>query len=528
MSSCETPAASPSCQTLLQSFLQIDGLPFADLLTEQDCQSLLCQQGLATAGAATPQANDSTSPTSLPEAPAVVPATPRPSASARLLWTPVLTLWTFLHQVLSTSKACTAAVQRAVVLLTELGGELCSENPGGYSKARGRLPQKLIQDLTLLLGPRLEAASPEAWRWLGHRVLLVDGWVVTLPDTPENQQAYPQPKSQKKGLGFPQVRLVGLFGLASQALVAVRWGPCQGKRTGETALLRDLFDRLRPGDVLVADRYYCSYFLIALLQQRGVKVVFHLHQRRRHSFGEGQALGAEDEVVVWHKPKQCPEWLTAESYAALPATLEVRMVGVTVSQRGFRVQQYVIATTLVNAAHYSKAAVASLYKNRWEVEGMIRSLKTYMQMEMLRCRTPAMIDKEIWAYLLGYNLTRKIMAQAAQRHGFQPWQISFTQTLQSLDSYRITLAKASPAVALSVAEQLLFGLTKVRVGQRPDRVEPRRQKRRPKPYGYLTKPRQEAREEILNRPGGEPRRKGQRRSSAATVAPTAAASGPVP
>jgi hypothetical protein len=188
----------------------------------------------------------------------------------------------------------------------------------------------------------------------------------------------------------------------------------------------------------------------------------------------------------------------------------------------------VIATTLVNAAHYSKAAVASLYKNRWEVEGMIRSLKTYMQMEMLRCRTPAMIDKEIWAYLLGYNLTRKIMAQAAQRHGFQPWQISFTQTLQSLDSYRITLAKASPAVALSVAEQLLLGLTKVRVGQRPDRVEPRRQKRRPKPYGYLTKPRQEARAEILNRPGGEPRRKGQRRSSAATVAPTAAASGPVP
>ena len=166
MSSCETPAASPSCQTLLQSFLQIDGLPFADILTEQDCQALFCQQGLATAAAATPQANDSTSPTGLPQAPAVVPATPRPSASARLLWTPVLTLWTFLHQVLSTSKACTAAVQRAVVLLTELGGELCSENPGGYSKARGRLPQKLIQDLTLLLGPRLEAASPEAWRWL--------------------------------------------------------------------------------------------------------------------------------------------------------------------------------------------------------------------------------------------------------------------------------------------------------------------------------------------------------------------------
>jgi hypothetical protein len=231
---------------------------------------------------------------------------------------------------------------------------------------------------------------------------------------------------------------------------------------------------------------------------------------------------------VWHKPKQCPEWLTAENYAALPQTLEVRMVGVAVHQPGFRVQHYVIATTLLNAANYSQAAVASLYKNRWEVEGMIRSLKTYMQMEMLRCRTPAMIDKEIWSYLFGYNLTRKIMAQAALRHGFQPWQISFTQTLESLDSYRNTLAKATPAAALRVAEQVLLGLTKMRVGQRPDRVEPRRQKRRPKPFGYLTKPRQEARAEILNRPGGEPRRKGQRRSSAAVTEPAATASGPVP
>jgi putative transposase len=339
MSSSELPAASPSCQTLLQSFLQIDGLPFADLLTEQDCQQLFSQHGLATEAAATLQADDDTlSQAELPQPPTAAPACP--------IWTPVLTLWTFLHQVLSTSKACTAAVLRAIVLLTELGCSRCSENPGAYSKARGRLPQGLVRDLTLHLGQRLEAACPEAWRWLEHRVLLVDGWVVTAPDTPENQHAYPQPKSQKEGLGFPQVRLVGLFALASNGVVEVRWGPCQGKRTGETALLRDLFDQLRPGDVLVADRYYCSYFLIVLLKQLGVEVVFHLHQRRQHSFGKGQTLGEEDEVVVWQKPKQCPEWLTAETYAALPDTLAIRILGVTVPQRGFRVQHYLIATTL--------------------------------------------------------------------------------------------------------------------------------------------------------------------------------------
>jgi hypothetical protein len=370
--------------------------------------------------------------------------------------------------------------------------------------------------LTLLVGNRLDGACPDCWRWLGHRVLVADGWIITLPDTPENQQAYPQPKTQKKGLGFPQVRLVGLFARAGNVLVGVKWGPCHGKRTGETALLRDIFDQLRPGDVLVADRYYCSYFMIALLQQRGVQVVFHLHQRRRHVFGNGQRLGAEDEVVTWEKPKQCPEWLTSEMYATLPDTLQVRVLGVTVSQRGFRTQYLLVVTTLLDAETYSKAAVSALYRDRWDVEGMIRTLKTYMHMEMLRCLTPAMIHKEIWAYLLAYNLIRKTMAQAALAHGYQPWEISFTHTLHTLDAYRYGLALATPAEAERLGKQLLLGLTKWRVGHRPDRVEPRQVKRRPKPYGRLMKPRGQARQEILERPGGEPRRKTRRRQPSAT------------
>jgi putative transposase len=534
MSSSELPAASPSCQTLLQSLLQVEGLPFAEVLTDDDCQRLFGHYALSTEAPPNPgptasAANDTTC---LVAPPTAAGATAPPAAARCPIWTPVLTVWTFLQQVLAPVKSCTAAVVRATVLLTELRCSTCSENPGAFSKARGRLPQGLLRDLTLHVGQHLEDASPESWRWLGHRVFAVDGWVVTLPDTPENQQAYPQPKSQKKGLGFPQVRLVGLFSLACNILVEVQWGPCQGKRTGETALLRDIMEQLRPGDVLVADRYYCSYFMIWLLKQLGVEVVFHLHQRRQHTFGKGQRLAEEDEIVVWQKPSKCPEWLAAESYAALPDTLEIRIVGVIVHQRGFRVQHYHIATTLLNATVYSKAAVSSLYRDRWAVEGMIRSLKTYMSMEMLRCQTPAMVHKEIWTYLLGYNVTRKIMAQAARRHGYQPWEISFSQTLQALDAYRYPLAKATPAAARAVAEQLLLGLTKLRVGHRPDRVEPRRVKRRPKPYGYLTKPRDEARQEILDRPGGEPRRKGQRRrtppAGSAATGSDASTSGAVP
>jgi hypothetical protein len=354
MSSSQAAASAPTVQTLLQSFVQSPGLPFADVLTATDWERLFTKHGLPTetaSDAGTPAYADNSTPLSSAPAtaaaseldsattvgqPTAPPPTPTTQATAVPcpLWTPVLTLWTFLHQVVSTSKSCTAAVLRAVVLLSGLGRAPCSENPGAYSKARGRLPLGLLQDLTELVGVRLDAACPDSWRWLGQRVLVADGWIITLPDTPENQQAYPQPKTQKKGLGFPQVRLVGLFSRACNVVVGVKWGPCHGKRTGETALLRDIFDQLRPGDVLVADRYYCSYFMIALLQQRGVQVVFHLHQRRRHVFGNGQRLGAEDELVTWEKPKQCPEWEIGDTVRKILQRNRLRGYSSSVLQNG--------------------------------------------------------------------------------------------------------------------------------------------------------------------------------------------------
>lgn len=565
MSSCQPNPRAASGATLLQSFLQIEGLPCAEVLTEEHCQELFRRQGLAwdppaapatvpdtvaappraaatgtAAAASTPAVPPARSmpadpaggpaavalPVAVPlrdacagRAAAAVSEAPAPAPVARCpTWTTALTLWTFLHQALSTSKACTAAVLRSVVLRTALGGRPPSTNPGAYSKARRRLPLGLVRDLSLELAVRLEDALPEAWRWRGHRVLRVDGWVVTLPDTPENQKKYPQSTCQKKGVGFPQVRLVGMFSRASGLLLGVKYGPCLGKETGETALFRELLARLRRGDVVVADRCYCSYFLILRLQQRGVEVVFHLHQRRKHAFGSGQALGADDELVVWEKPK-CPEWLDEATYAALPATLQVRITATAVAIPGFRTQYVRVVTTLRDATRYSPEALVGLYRERWGVEGLIRSLKTYQGMEERRCQTPAMVEKELWVNILAYNLTRKILCQAAAFHGLQPWQFSFTATTQALDAYRQSLATAPPASARELGQPLLEGLKSSLVGNRPDRVEPRLKKRRPKQYGRLTKPRAEARAEILDRPGGERRRKNWRREPGTQAVP---------
>lgn len=510
MSSSPFHPASPSCATLLQSFLQVEGLPFAEVLTEEHCRQLFGRHGLDTEPTPAPQASPA------PAGPATDVSVP-PVARGPV-WTPVLTLWTFLHQALSTSKACTAAVLRAVVLLTALGCPPPAANPGAYSKARRRLPTGLVQDLSLDLALRLEDALPDGWRWLGQRVWLVDGWVVTLPDTPENQQRYPQPTSQKKGAGFPQMRLVGMFSRASGLLVGLKYGPCLGKATGESALFRELFAQLRPGDIVVADRCYCSYVLIVLLQQRGVDVVLHQQQRRKHTFGQGQALGTEDELVVWDKPKRL-DWLDEATYAALPETVTVRITATRVEQPGFRTQYVRVVTTLRDVQRYSREAIVTLYRERWGVEGLIRALKTYQGMEELRCKTPEMVAKELWVNILAYNLTRKIMCQAAAFHGLQPWQVSFTGTAQALDAYRQSLATATPAGARALGQQLCEGLKSSLVGTRPDRVEPRLQKRRPKQYGRLTKPRAEARAEVLERPGGERRRKDWQREPGAAAAP---------
>jgi putative transposase len=465
------PSYSPDqhrhdCDRVLAPFLAHPDLPFADVLTGADVRQAFTDDGV----------HFGTGPTAV--------------------YTPPLTLWAFLSQGVHKEKACLAAALRLGVLLLVLGRIPGDCNSGTYCRARAKVPHCLLRRLAIGVGRRLERQLPDAWRWRGRHVQLVDGFTVQLPDTPANQQRYPQLPSQKPGLGFPLVRLVLVVSLLTACVQDLAYGPYEGKETGETALFRTLLAEMVAGDVVVFDRYYCSYFMVALALRHGLDLVVRLHQRRVCDFRRGRRLGPGDHVVEWRRPER-PEWMAAAEYATMPKTLTVREVFIKVEQPGFRTEALVVVTTLTDADAYAKEEIGDLYRQRWQVELDIRALKVGLQMEYLRCMTPFMIDKEVWANVLSYNLLRKVAAQAATLHGRHPREISFTATKQAVEAAWSTLSTAAAAVQLAVGQHLLKELSKQRVGDRPDRCEPRAVKRRPKPQKWLTKPRAEARAELL-------------------------------
>jgi hypothetical protein len=303
------------------------------------------------------------------------------------VFTPAVTLWAFLSQCLSASKSCVSAVARVMVLRISLDLAPCSENTGGYCKARAKLPVPFLQKLTYQVADDAEAAAPAAWLWKGRRVHLADGTTLSGPDTPANQAQYPQSSNQKAGLGFPLIRLVVLLSLATGMVRGAAFGPFKGKGTGETSLLKDLLDHLRAKDVLVADSYYCVWWLIAELQRRGVDGVFRLHATRKADFRKGRILGPNDHVVDWTKPAELPRCMTRKEFDALPLSVEVREVRVRVDCPGFRPKEMVIATTLLDAEAFTAKDIAELYFKRWNAELDIRAIKQTLKMEILRGQT---------------------------------------------------------------------------------------------------------------------------------------------
>jgi hypothetical protein len=459
----------PTFATVLRSFASTDGLPFAKVLTEQDIATFCAQEGVHFG-----QGCDD-------------------------VYTPAVTLWAFLSQCLSASKSCVAAVARVLVLRIALGLAPCAAGSGAYCKARVKLPESLLRRLALHVGTAVERQAPDDWRWHGRRVLLVDGFEVSMPDTPANQQAYPQLRNQKPGLGFPRMRLVVLLAFATATLLGVALGPCKGKGTGETELFRTLLEQLQTGDVVVADRYYCTWWLVALLRQCGVDACFRLHHLRSYDFRKGRRLGKGDHVVHWPKPVR-PSWMAEASYAALPASLPVREVRVVVAQPGYRVRSFLIATTLVDPERYPAADVADLYHQRWHVELDVRVIKQTLQMDVLSCKSPDMVRKEVWMHWLGYNLVRKVLAEAAVAVQLRPRQLSFAGAVQTLNAFRWLLTVGADGGGERLGRVLLLAVATHRVGNRPGRVEPREVKRRQK-VKLMTRPRAQRRAELLQGKG---------------------------
>jgi Transposase DDE domain len=407
------------------------------------------------------------------------------------VFTPLATLATFLSQVLGDDHSCRAAVARLLAWRTAHGLPPCSPDTGGYCKARQRLPETLLPRLVRETADRLEGQAAEGWLSHGRRVLIADGSTVSMPDTAENQAAYPQHGSQKAGCGFPIARIVVLICLATGCVLDAAIGSGRGKLTGEHALLRGLHARLRRGDILLADSYYSSFDEVMTLRQMGVDVVMRQTGNRRTDFRRGVKLGREDHTVEWHRHRNRAKWMGREEFAALPRVLVMRELRVRIEQAGFRTKSLVVVTSLLDAELYPRAELATLYRQRWHCELDIRSIKSLMRMDVLRCKTPEMVRKEFWAHLLVYDLIRGVIAEAASRDGVPPRELSFQGARQTLDAFRGALAGARGGAASALRAAALCAIAYHRVGERPDRVEPRVVKRRPKAYPRMQEPRQE-------------------------------------
>ncbi len=403
-----------------------------------------------------------------------------------------------LSQVLfkDEQRSCVAAVARVIVLLVALERGPCSSNTGAYCRARSKLSERVIRRLAVDLADGCERHLDEARLWHGRHVQLVDGTTVSMPDTPENQEAYPQAHTQQEGLGFPVARVVVLLSLATGMLTDMAMGPYTGKETGETALLRPLLERFQPGDILLGDRYFCSYFMIALLMELDVDFVTRVHQLRTVDFRRGRRLGRNDHVVLWSRPQR-PEWMDQQTYDRMPASIEVREVHVRVSEPGFRTESFVVVSTLTDVAAYPKGDIAQLYHHRWQAELDIRAIKITMGMDVLRCKTPEMVRREMWTCLLAYNLIRQTLLQSAQKAGVSPRGLSFTAAVQSIAASWLVIVLSDDALATLLIDAASVSLAEHVVGNRPGRLEPRAIKRRPKPHDLLTKPRAQARAEMI-------------------------------
>ena len=447
-------------QACLAAFLQADGLPLDDVLTPDDIVTTFDNANVSCHGSAT------------------------------AIFTPLLTLWAFLGQLLHTDHSCRAAVWRVAVLCAALERAIPASDTAAYCRARARLPTAALHALATDLAARLEKQAPESWLWQARHVKLLDGSTSEIPDAPANQQAFP-PRRGRRGLSYPLIRWVCLVSLATAAVLDFNYGPYQGKQTGELALSRSLQANLQAGDVLLADRYFCTWFTFALSLQRHVDVVARLHASRTQDFRVGIRYGQGERLMFWDRPAR-PAWLDETTYQSLPKFLTVREILVRVERQGCRTRRLIVATTLLDRRLYPREAVAALYSQRWQVELDIRTLKTQLGLGRLRTHSPAMLAKEIWGNLLAYNLVRKVCCQAGLLGKVAPRRISFTAARQAVCAGLEQRVLSGERQRVSEGEALLVRLVKERVGERPDRVEPRAVKGGGKGYPRLRQPRAQA------------------------------------
>ena len=436
-------------------FARGQGLPFADALTEHSILDALDDHGV--------QYRDR-------------------------LFSPATTIWGFLSQVLSEDHSCRDAVSRIIAHRAATGLEPCSPNTASYCNARARIPTAVLRSLARRTAQQLQDGLPEVWKWNGRNVFIADGSHVSMPDTEENQAGYPQPVVQQDGIGFPLARLAVLLSLATGACHDLAIAPYAGKGTGETTLLRQMYDSLSPGDVVLADALFDNYFLACELRQRGLELVTRVQAERVGS--RTAESGPDGDIIVWPRPNK-PRGMTGAQYRRYPESLTMRQVSVDARGKDNRAEQFKVVTTILDTS-IDGGQIGGLYERRWDGEVDIRSIKSTMKMAILRCKTPEMVEKEIWVHLLAYNLLRTVMAVAASANGVEPREISFKGAKQALTAFAPKLEAARPRQRARLVDAMLKAVAYHRVGDRPGRWEPRARKRRPKPTKRLNQPRRVA------------------------------------
>lgn len=404
------------------------------------------------------------------------------------LYPALTTLRLFIGQALSDDHACQDVVGRRLSERVARNEAASSLNTGPYCKARQRLPVSLPERLVRNLGQALEQRACQHWMWRGRPVKLFDATTLSMPDTPSLQSVYPQSPEQRPGLGFPLIRIGGLFGLASGGLLDFAVAAMQGKGSGEQTLLRHVMPTLRARDILLADALHTTWWTLALLQRQGVDAVMPQHGRRLTDFSQGTVLGARDHLVEWPRPKLCPSWLDEVQYRAFPETLRVREV---------EVDGRTLVSTLTDANGMAPAELDALYRMRWNIEVDFRTLKAGMGLDVLRCKSPEMVNKEIAVGFLAYNLVHAVMVNAASLAHIAPRMLSFAGARRVLIAFSDQLRQAPNRRLTRLIAIVLGAISTMVLPRRPDRVETRAKKRRPKPLPLLTVPRNIARAQIM-------------------------------
>jgi hypothetical protein len=414
--------------------------------------------------------------------------------SRRRLFSKENTFWAFFSQVLDADGGCVEVIRKLQSYASIKGIKVPSSSTASYCTARKKLPKQMLYDILAHTADRLEL-MPETGMLNNRRVIVVDGTGISMPDTPENQAVWPQLSFQKPGCGFPTARICACFSLDSGALLSYAIG---NKKNNELPLFRQQWHIFKQGDIFLGDKGFCSYYDTAKLLKQGVDSVITLARRPPVNAANcHKILGPDDLLIKWERPVYTSKMAySKDEWASLPKELVLRQIKVSVDIPGFRTQGFYIITTLLDAAQYPAAELAELYFKRWDVELFFRDIKTTMRMDILRCKTPEMILKEILMHFIAYNCIRRLMYEAAEEADLEIRLVSFKGSLQALRNWEphLNQAKISSTERFRLVSDLYDAMTNTPIRQRPGRSEPRCIKRRPKSYQLLTAPRHEMKE----------------------------------